>query len=52
MDQRPRQLNGFIIDLVYYAFGGVQSRSESVSENRYRSPNVGRRAKAQVEGSK
>ena len=34
------ELNGFIIDLIYYAFSGVQSRVEAVSENRYRLPNM------------
>lgn len=35
-----RELNGFIIDLIYYAFSGVQSGVEAVSENRYRLPNM------------
>lgn len=36
MDQRPEtELNGFIIDLIYYAFARVQSLCEFVNENRY-----------------
>lgn len=34
------QLNGFIIDLIYYAFSGAQSGVEALSENRYRLANV------------
>lgn len=35
-----RETQWFYLDLIYYAFAGVQSQFELVNENRYRSPDV------------